>query len=272
MTGGKWQALNIKLSALEKVGVAFSGGVDSSLLLKIATIILKENVTAVTFASPLLPHSELLTATEFAKSLGVKHQIIETCDLELGELRRNGKERCYYCKKRRLEKALAWADDNNVKYILEGSNADDRQDFRPGMRVLTELAPRVYSPFLELDITKREIREQAKKLGLEIWQKPSSACLASRIEYDTELSQTRLQAVEKAEEFLGKIAKGYIRVRNHGMIARIEVMPSEMPILVKQALNIDRELKKLGFWYVTIDLAGYRQGSQNEIFSKERFS
>ena len=140
------------------------------------------------------------------------------------------------------------------------------------MRVLTELAPRVYSPFLELDITKREIREQAKKLGLEIWQKPSSACLASRIEYDTELSQTRLQAVEKAEEFLGKIAKGYIRVRNHGMIARIEVMPSEMPILVEQALNIDRELKKLGFWYVTIDLAGYRQGSQNEIFSKERFS
>ena len=272
MNINKWRAVSAKLKQMGSVGVAFSGGVDSSVLLKLAVDILGENAAAVTFVSPLMPESELSEAKKFAKEIGARHYTIETNDLALEELRENSKERCYYCKKRRLEQAIKWADDNRILYIIEGSNADDKMDFRPGMRVLTELAPRVYSPFLEIGVTKKEIRQQAEKMGLPNWNKPSAACLASRIEYNTELSAARLKAIEKAEDYLRGMIKGYLRVRNNGMIARIEVAKEEMPILLEKSLEINHVLKDFGFWYVTLDLGGYRQGSQNDIFSKERFS
>ena len=272
MRVNKWQMINDRLRTMPSLAVAFSGGVDSSLLLMLAKEILDDKVVAVTFASPLMPKSELEEAKIFARGIGVRHEIIESDDLAIEELRENGKERCYFCKKKRFEQAIAWADSNDIKYIAEGSNLDDMEDFRPGMRILTELSPRLLSPFLEAGIRKRDIREKAKKMSLPNWNKPSAACLASRIEYDTELTVERLAAVEKAEDYLRQIIKGQLRVRNHGVLARIETSAEEIPSLVERSAEINEALKKFGFLYVTVDLAGYRQGSQNEIFLKKRFS
>lgn len=272
MTGNKWQLVNNMLRDMKAVAVAFSGGVDSSLLLALAKNILDDRVVALTFVSPLMPKTELQAAKDFVKELGVRHEIIESDDLAIDELRTNGKDRCYFCKKRRFLKAINWADENGISYVAEGSNLDDLEDFRPGMRILTELAPRVVSPFLDAGIRKKDIREQAKKIGLLNWNKPSAACLASRIEYNMELTVERLAAVEEAEDYLRRFVKGQLRVRIHGNLARIEADKKEMPILLEHAREIDTELKKHGFLFVTMDLKGYQQGSQNEIFTKKRFS
>lgn len=183
----------------------------------------------------------------------------------LPQIAANDKNRCYYCKKFRFTNMCQWAKDNDFPFIIEGSNIDDKGDYRPGMRAIAELHDMVKSPFLEANINKQEIRQIAKKYDLPVWNKPSQACLASRLAYGLELNSERLKQVDAAEAFLRQHIDGQIRVRHHDNLARIEIMPSEYPKLLNEELRsqIYNKLHELGFTFVTFDINGYKMGSQN---------
>ncbi|WP_231036120.1 ATP-dependent sacrificial sulfur transferase LarE [Pectinatus sottacetonis] len=249
----------------QKVIVAFSGGVDSSVLCQAAHLALGKAAIAITADSPLLQESERTDAVKVANIIGIKHIMLKSDDLSVPEITVNDKNRCYYCKKFRFNNMCLWAEINNFSYIIEGSNLDDKNDYRPGMRAITELSSMVKSPFLAAEINKQEIREIARKYGLPVWDKPSQACLASRLSYGLNLTDKRLSQVDKAENFLHKFINGQLRVRHHGNLARIEIMPQEFPKLMENNLRtkIYTEFKNLGFTFVTIDMAGYKMGSQN---------
>jgi uncharacterized protein len=265
-TEAKLQKLEKVFQGLEKAVVAFSGGVDSTFLAAAAVRALgKENVLAATAVSATLTDDEKAEAVTLAGKIGVQHILIETDEFTDALFTANSAERCYFCKKIRFEALVKWAAERGYLWIVEGSNVDDDNDYRPGRRAVAEL-PSVRSPLKEAGLTKAEIRAVSKQWNLPTWEKPSAACLASRIEYGLPLTPERLKQVEEAEKFIRPLCKGQLRVRHHGSLARIEVEPEWIPKLAEPetARLIAGKLKALGFHHVALDLSGYRMGSLNE--------
>lgn len=262
----KTEALLEKLRSYGNVVVALSGGVDSAVLAKAAALALGDSAVAVTAISELLPEKEQQDASECARLVGIRHILLPAKDLEVPGVAKNGRERCYYCKKARFRQILAWAAEQGIQTVAEGSNVDDESDYRPGRKALRELE--VTSPLAECGFNKEELRHQAKLWGLPVWNKPSAACLASRVAYGISLTKERLSRIERAENILHETVSGQLRVRDHGNLARIELEPKQMEIFWHGREKLLSKLKKLGFTYITLDLCGYRMGSQNEALNE----
>jgi uncharacterized protein len=264
-TEDKLQKLEEIFQSLGKIVVAFSGGVDSTFLTAAAKRALGDNVLAVTAVSATLTDDEKAEAVKLAEKIGVSHVLIETDEFSDALFTANSAERCYFCKKIRFEVLVKWAAARGYPWIVEGTNMDDAGDYRPGTRAVAEL-PSVRSPLKEAGLTKAEIREVSKQWNLPTWEKPSAACLASRIEYGLPLTPERLKQVEEAEKFIRPLCKGQLRVRHHGTLARIEVELEWIPKLAEPetATLIAEKLKTQGFHHVALDLSGYRMGSLNE--------
>lgn len=259
MTENKRDKLDRLLIDLNSFVVGFSGGVDSSYLLLRAHSLLKEKVMGVTLRTPYMPDSEIEEASGFARAHKINHRIIELQFPD--QIRNNPPDRCYICKKILFDQLLRFAAANGFAYVADGSNADDAGSHRPGLRALRELSIR--SPLMEAGLTKQEIRDLLRLEGLDIADKPSMACLLTRIPYNTTISPGMLKMAEQAEEFFSAAGYPGTRVRVHGDLARIECLPS---YLGKMAQQPERELivaglKKIGFRYVSLDLEGYRSGS-----------
>lgn len=256
------------LLKMNHIAVAFSSGVDSTFLLKIAHDILKDNVIAVTARSCLFPQRELEESIEFCKKNGIKQFFVDIDALKIPNFDKNSENRCYICKQFLFQKIIAVAEQNGIKTVCEGSNIDDTKDYRPGLVAIEEIG--VKSPLMQAGLYKSEIRQLSKKMNLPTWQKPSFACLASRFAYGETITKEKLKKVEKAEQLLINLGFSQMRVRMHGTIARIEVLPKEFSTLLKNREKITTELLRLGFSYATMDLQGYRTGSMNELVLKGR--
>lgn len=260
----KYHDLKKYLKELGNVIVAFSSGVDSTFLLKVAHDVLQDQVIAVTAQSCSFPQRELSEAKAFCQKEKIRHIVIESEELNIEGFRHNPKNRCYLCKRELFEKIQKIADEENIKYIVEGSNLDDNGDYRPGLIAIQELG--IKSPLRYAKMTKQDIRYLSHMLNLETWNKQSFACLSSRFVYGEEITEKKLMMVDQSEQLLLNLGFHQVRVRIHGTIARIEIQPDEFQkLLVKDIReNIVYEFKKIGFSYVTMDLMGYRMGSMNE--------
>ena len=265
----KYELLKDIIDKKKSAAIAFSGGVDSTFLLRVAKEVLGDKLIAVTATSSTYPERELKEAIKYSEDIGVTHIIISSEELDIEGFASNPKNRCYYCKKELYSKINNIASANGVDYVFDGSNLDDTGDYRPGMQAAKELD--VVSPLKEAGLTKNDIRDLSKELGLPTWSKPSFACLSSRFPYGNKITLPKLNMVDKAEQFLLEMGIIQVRVRHHGEIARIEVEPSERENFFDiQVMNrIGNEFKKIGFTYVTLDLLGYRTGSMNEGLSEE---
>jgi len=258
----KEEALRDVLASLESVVVAYSGGVDSAYLAYVANRTLGDRAVAVTADSPSYPERHRQLAIQIARDFGLRHEIIHTNELDRPEYRSNPSNRCYYCKHELYSHLARRADGRAV--VVDGNNADDRGDYRPGRQAAREFGVR--SPLDEVDLTKDEIRELSRRAGLPTWDEPASACLSSRIPYDHEVTDEKLRTIERAEQALRALGFRVFRVRHHDEVARIEIARDEMA----RALDPDtsaaivRELKAAGYRYVSLDLQGYRTGSLNE--------
>ena len=265
----KYKILKDNMKKRGSAAIAFSGGVDSTFLVKVAHEILQDRMIAVTATSSTYPERELKEAIKYAKDMGVKHLIISSEELDIEGFASNPTNRCYYCKKELFTKINAIAKENGVEYVFDGSNIDDDGDFRPGMQAARELE--VISPLKEAKLTKDDIRELSKDLGLPTWNKPAFACLSSRFPYGIEITAPKLKMVDEAEQFLLDMGIRQVRVRHHGEIARIEVAPEErVQFFDVEVMNrIGERFKEIGFTYVTLDMLGYRTGSMNEVLTAE---
>lgn len=263
-TLSKFENLKNLLGEMGKVLVAFSGGVDSSFLLKVAVDVLGENVLAVIASSETYPEKERDEAVKLAKRLNVRHKVIQTKELENPDFAHNPPERCYFCKMELFSKLKDIAESEGIPHVLDGSNFEDTSDFRPGAKAAEELGVR--SPLKEVGLVKQEIRQLSKYVDLPTWNKPSLACLSSRFPYFTEIESESLKQVAQAEEFLKGLGFNQVRVRHHGQIARVEIEPQEFSKIVEKATKekIINAFKKFGFIYIALDLAGFRSGSMNE--------
>jgi len=262
----KYNELINYLKSLEKVVLAFSGGVDSTFLLRAAKEALGDNLKAVTIMSPYIPKWEIAEAKELVKELGVNHEIIEAPIIE--SIKYNPEDRCYLCKTAVFSMIISVAKEQGYNYVIDGTNFDDISDYRPGLRALKELE--VKSPLLECKLTKEEIRGFSKELGLKTWDKPSYACLLTRIPYGDELKVEAFEKIENAEKYMMSIGFRAVRVRCHGDLARVEVNRNDRHKLFDEELldTIATKIKECGFKYVTLDLQGYRVGSFNETILK----
>lgn len=260
----KYQLLQDNLKSMGSVVVAFSSGVDSTFLLKVAHDVLQDKAIAVTASSCSFPERELHEAEAFCKENGIEHIICKSEELDIEGFRQNPKNRCYLCKRELFEKIWDIAKEHGIQAVAEGSNLDDNGDYRPGLMAVEEL--KVKSPLREAGLTKEEIRELSKQLGLPTWDKQSFACLSSRFVYGETIDENKLSMVDKAEQLLLDMGFHQVRVRIHGMMARIEVLSEEIGRIVEEETRktIWEKLKEYGFTYVTLDLAGYRTGSMNE--------
>lgn len=262
----KFNELEKQISGLVEGGIciAFSGGVDSSLILKIAADAAKrknKKVYAVTFETKLHPVSDVNISKRVASEMGTIHEIIQLNEFENKEILKNPVDRCYLCKKMLFEKLLEFAKENDLKYVLDGTNADDLNVYRPGVKALGELG--IISPLARLGITKEEVRQISKKLNISVASRPSAPCMATRLPYNTEINFNLLRNIEKSEDFIKSLGFNVVRVRVHEDIVRIEVNKEDIMKLVQNNNEIVKYLKSLGFIYITVDMEGFRSGSMD---------
>lgn len=262
--GQKLRKLKEHISQCAGALVAFSGGVDSTFLLKVTREVLGENVLAVTITGPVFPGKEIEEAQEIACVFNVEHLVVELDEMEEEHFRANPPDRCYHCKKNLFSVMTGIARQRGLACVFEASNMDDTRDYRPGMKAIDELGVR--SPLIEANLTKQDIRALSKELELTTWDKLSMACFASRIPYNEPITPEKIEQVRKGEKYLCSLGFRQCRLRHHGTIARIEVAPDEFDRIVDEPIRRDliAHVKGLGFKYVTIDLDGFRSGSLNE--------
>jgi len=263
----KADALDSRLAALGSVLVAYSGGVDSAFLGVTAARVLGSRALCVTADSPSYPERHRDLAVSTARAFGLRHEIVRTAEIERPEYRANPANRCYYCKHELYTRLTSIAADRGFAAVADGSNADDRGDYRPGRQAAREFG--VLSPLDDVGLTKDEIRALARRAGMAAWDEPASACLSSRIPYHSEVTEAKLRTIEAAERVLRTLGFRVFRVRHHDTIARIELGRDEIARAREPDLaeTIDRELRALGYAHVTIDLRGYRLGSLNEALT-----
>ena len=268
-TQKKYEGLKAVLQQMRSALVAFSGGVDSTFLVKVAQDVLGDQIFAVIASSESYPESETQEAIELAKKLDIPHMVIRTRELDNPDFSNNPPDRCYHCKTELFSRLKEIAAEKGFSFVLDGSNFDDIGDYRPGLQACEELGIR--SPLKEVGLGKGEIRELSKQMNLPTWNKPSLACLASRFPYNSEIDKASLEQVAKAEEYLWSLGFSQVRVRHHDQIARVEVDSEGVQRLLDPNLrsNIVENLKRVGYTYVTLDLAGYRTGSMNEPLSED---
>jgi uncharacterized protein len=259
----KLKQLQQLLKNLKSCAIAYSGGVDSTFLIKVAYDTLGDKALAVTATSSTYPVRELEDAKQYAQEIGIPHIIIHSEELDIPRFSDNPPDRCYYCKKELLQKIQQIAQERHLNAVLDGSNADDTFDYRPGARARSELG--IQSPLKEVGLSKQEIRQLSASLHLKSSEKPAFACLASRFPYGMKITKERLKQVESAEEYLFSLGIRQCRVRYHDNIARIEVTPDDFPTILAHSQKIVKRFKTLGFTYIALDLEGYRTGSLNEV-------
>lgn len=266
----KLEKLKTYLQSLGRVAVAFSSGVDSTFLLKVAQDVLGGSVIAVTAKPHSFPSRELEETKAFCRERGIRHYIVELNELEIDGFSQNPPDRCYRCKKELFGRMKKIAQEQNIPYVAEGSNMDDNGDYRPGMAAVSELG--IKSPLREAGLYKAEIRRLSKEMGLPTWEKPSFACLSSRFAYGESITEEKLAMVERAEQTLFEKGFRQARVRIHDRMARIEVLPEELGRLIENGTReeIVSALKSYGFTYISMDLEGYRTGSMNETLQEKK--
>lgn len=267
---GKLDKLKQNIKNMGSLAVSFSGGVDSTFLLKVASDVLGDKALAITAKSSTYPEREYREAEAFAKTLGVKHITIISEELEIEGFSENPVNRCYFCKHELFEKVREIAKQNGIMYVADGSNVDDTGDYRPGLQAVKEL--QVVSPLRVVDMTKDDIRLLSKEMGLPTWNKQAFACLASRFPYGQKITKEKLDMVDRAEQFLLDLGFREVRVRHHGDLARIEVGTNERSRFFDEEFmeKVYNKLKEIGFTYVSLDMKGYRTGSMNETILKDK--
>jgi uncharacterized protein len=266
MQNDKYERLKEILAEMGSVLVAYSGGTDSTLMLKVAHDVLGDKVLAMTAVSASLPAADRAEAEQVARQIGAKHILVESDETSDPEYLANTPNRCFFCKKETYGKLATYAERHGFQAIVDGTNADDSGDYRPGRQAASEY--HVRSPLLEAGFTKAEIRQLSKGLGLPNWDKPAAACLSSRIPYGTTITLETLSQVERAEALLHGLGLRQLRVRHHGPVARIEVEPRDFSRLLDHRDEIVTTLKAIGYGYVALDLAGFRSGSMNDLIQR----
>ncbi|MEB3101891.1 ATP-dependent sacrificial sulfur transferase LarE [Ferviditalea candida] len=262
----KYNHLGEILRSLNKVVVAFSGGVDSTFLLKAAIDFLgRDRVLAITADSETYPERERLEAIALAQSLNAPHEVIHTSELNIPGYAENPSNRCYFCKNELFSHLQPIAELKGYDHVIFGAIADDLGEHRPGLQAAHDRGVR--APLMEAGITKAEIRHLSRGMGLKTWDKPSFACLSSRIPYGEKITQDKLSMIDQAEQFLMQLGFRQVRVRQHDRLARIEVVPQQLAELIAVAETVDAKLREIGYAYVSLDLRGYRSGSLNEVLS-----
>ncbi|MGE4283542.1 MAG: ATP-dependent sacrificial sulfur transferase LarE [Clostridia bacterium] len=262
--------MKLKLNLIEmgSIAIAYSGGVDSTFLLKVAHDVLEDRVTAVTARSSTYPEREYKEAVNFTSENHIKHITIVSEELEIEGFSENPVNRCYFCKHELFSKIGKIAKENGLDFMADGSNVDDLGDYRPGLHAVSELG--VVSPLKEVGMTKEDIRTLSRELGLSTWDKPAFACLSSRFPYGQKITKEKLEMVDRAEQYLLDLGFKQVRVRHHGDIARIEVSFHERSKFFDEQMmdKVNEEFKRIGFIYTALDLKGYRTGSMNETIKE----